>query len=44
MSYSAAGRDAQHQAMDRALAAVYAQCLPDVEGDVASYIPELARV
>ena len=44
MSYSAAGRDAQHQAMDLALAAVYAQCLPDVEGEVASYIPELARV
>ena len=30
--------------MDVVLAAVYAQCLPAVDGEVASYIPELARV
>jgi len=44
MGYSAAGRDAQHQALERALTEVHVQGLEDRRGEVATYIPELATV
>lgn len=44
MSLSEAGRNAQHQALARALAELHAEGMADERGEVATYIPELATV
>ena len=44
MSAASASPNAQDEAMGVVLAAAYAESLPAVDGQVASYIPELARV
>ncbi len=41
---SAASRVTAHPAIEFGLASVFEACLPDLRGDVANYIPELATV